>query len=155
MRSSLLIARQPADSTPRDVKKAPFVELFGQRLQGVISSGSDIQRVYVSFFEAGTLNYSCSTNNNRPCGGLYGAPCSHLQELLDEAIAQYGIERVVRFLRPPGDPAQFQHARAIFMRCNQVVSAPAADIFSRFLGHLELLELPQQDTPLHAMAWFG
>ncbi|MGK0290957.1 MAG: hypothetical protein ACI86H_002421 [bacterium] len=48
----------------RNIKKVPFVELFNHRLQGVVSSGSDISRVYVSFFEAETLNYYCSTNNN-------------------------------------------------------------------------------------------
>ncbi len=94
-------------------QKVPFVELLGQRLQGVVSSGSDIQRVYVSFIEAGTLNYWCSTNNNRPCGGLRGSPCNHLQELVGEAIVQHGIERVVAFLRIPGDPAQLQSARDI------------------------------------------
>src|SRR3712207_6499823 len=105
---SSLFPQQSAELAPRDVKKVPFVELFDQRLQGVVSSGSDIQRVYVSFFDAGSLNYACSTNNNRPCGGLRGSPCNHLQELLEEAVAQYGIERVVRFLRLSGDPAQFQ-----------------------------------------------
>ncbi len=59
----------------RNIKKVPFVELFHGRLQGVVSSGSDIKRVYVSFFEAGTHDFYCSTNNNRPCGGLGGYPC--------------------------------------------------------------------------------
>src|SRR3712207_2856086 len=114
MQSSLFTQQHP-ELAPRDVKKVPFVELFDQRLQGVVSSGSDIQRVYVSFFEAGSLNYTCSTNNNRPCGGLRGYPCNHLQELLDEAIAQYGIDHVVRFLRLPGDTGQFQTARDILL----------------------------------------
>ena len=33
---------------PRTVKKVPFVELYSGRLQGVISSGSDENRVYVA-----------------------------------------------------------------------------------------------------------
>jgi hypothetical protein len=154
MQSSLSTHQHP-ELAPRDVKTVPFVELFDQRLQGVVSSGSDIQRVYVSFFEAGSLNYACSTNNNRPCGGLRGYPCSHLQELLAEAIAQYGIERVVRFLRLPGDPAQFQSMPHILRHVGQPVGDPAANIFSRFLSHLALLELPSQSTPLPTMAWFG
>jgi hypothetical protein len=152
--SSLPPPQAPGLGEARDVKKVPFVELLNRRLQGVISSGSDIQRVYVSLFEAGTLNYSCSTNNNRPCGGLRGYPCNHLQELLQEAIVQYGIERVVAFLRVPGDPAQLQTARDVLAHKGQAVSEPASDIFSRFLSDLQLLELPPYTGPLHTMAWF-
>src|SRR5918995_7473706 len=54
---------------PRRLAKVPFVELADGRLQGVVSSGSDVGRVYVSSIAAGTHAYSCSTNNNRPCGG--------------------------------------------------------------------------------------
>jgi hypothetical protein len=154
MHSSLSIQPPSSAAEPRDVKKVPFVELFDRRLQGVVSSGSDIQRVYVSFFEAGTLNYGCSTNNNRPCGGLRGYPCNHLQELLGAAIGQYGVERVVKFLRLPGDAAQFPTARTILGRAGQAVGDPAGAIFSRFLGQLELLELPPESAPLHALAWF-
>lgn len=154
METSLLVQRAAAPAA-RDVKKVPFVELFDRRLQGVVSSGSDIQRVYVSFFEAGTLNYACSTNNNRPCGGLRGYPCSHLQELLAQAIAQYGLNQVVRFLRPPGDLARYKSEYEIIARAGQMTSDPAADIFSRFLSHLELLELPAHNGPLHTAAWFA
>lgn len=151
--ASSLLPRSAASGT-RDVKKVPFVELFDRRLQGVVSSGSDIERVYVAFFEVGTLNYSCSTNNNRPCGGLRGSPCNHLIELLDEAITQYGIERVVRFLQLPGDPAQYPHARAMLAQRGQAVNEATGGIFSRFLGNLELLELPPVEGPVHALAWF-
>ena len=152
--TSLPTARAPSSGEARDVKKVPFVELLGQRLQGVVSSGSDIQRVYVSFFEAGTLNYWCSTNNNRPCGGLRGTPCGHLHELLQEAIAQYGIERVVAFLRIPGDPAQIQSVRDILQHSGHMAHEAAGDIFSRFLSDLQLLELPADTGPLHTMTWF-
>ena len=89
---------------PRKLAKVPFVELADGRLQGVVSSGSDIERVYVSSFAAKTHVYSCSTNNNRPCGGLRGAPCKHLQTLLDEAVLQYGDERVIRYLNIEAEP---------------------------------------------------
>ena len=36
-----------APSRPRKVKDVPYVELFGGRVQGVVSSGSDENRVYV------------------------------------------------------------------------------------------------------------
>src|SRR3954469_7743328 len=79
---------------PRKLAKVPFVEMADGRLQGVVSSGSDISRVYVSSITAGTHTYNCSTNNNRPCGGLYGDMCKHLRSLVDEAVLQYGLDRV-------------------------------------------------------------
>ena len=136
----------------RDVKKVPFVELFGNRLQGVVSSGSDIARVYVSYFEIRTLDYSCSTNNNRPCGGLRGSPCNHLRELLGEAIAEYGLERVAQFLQIPGDPVNSE--REILGRVGRARTEFAADIFSRFLNDLALLENRESNVPLYTMAWF-
>lgn len=66
---------------PRKLAKVPFVEMADGRLQGVVSSGSEIGRVYVSSIAAGTHDYNCSTNNNRPCGGLCGSPCKHLRAL--------------------------------------------------------------------------
>ena len=48
----------------RNVKKVPFLELKNNRLQGVVSSGSDIMRVYVSFIQAGDFQFNCRTNNN-------------------------------------------------------------------------------------------
>jgi len=139
----------------RDVKKVPFVELYDGRLQGVVSSGSDIQRVYVSFFEAGTRNFSCSTNNNRPCGGLGGSyPCNHLRELLGEAIEQYGVARVAAFLGMPGDLGQYQQPHDILRALGSSTRADSGTIFSRFLGDLALLELPADSAPLHTTAWF-
>jgi hypothetical protein len=139
----------------RDVKKVPFVELVDGRLQGVVSSGSDIQRVYVSFFEVGTLNFSCSTNNNRPCGGANASPCGHLRELLEEAIAQYGFEAVVKFLRLPGDTAQITTAHDILIqRGRRAPDQAGSTIFTRFLSDLQALEAPASDAPLHEMSWF-
>ena len=82
----------------RDVREVPFVELQGGRVQGVVSSGSDPQRVYVSFVESRTGDYYCCTNNNRPCGGLRGAPCKHIPEMVDEAIRQFGAAAVAAYL---------------------------------------------------------
>jgi len=155
MASSLSNSSIPSSDDKRDVKKVPFVELFGDRLQGVVSSGSDIERVYVSYFEAGTLNYCCNTNNNRPCGGLRGYPCNHLRELLHEAVNQYGLESVIHFLRVPGDLTHIQSEHDIVGRAGRATGEFAGEIFSRFLSDLELLELPSTQTPLLGMNWFN
>jgi hypothetical protein len=153
--SSFSTSLDRAKDEKRDVKKVPFVELFNQRLQGIVSSGSDIERVYVSYFDASTLNYCCSTNNNRPCGGLRGYPCNHLRELLQEAVIQFGMETVVRFLKIPGDASQIKTGNDILGRTGRDTGQFAGEIFSRFLNDLELLEHPATATPLPAMTWFN
>lgn len=92
-------ARVIPPARPRKLAKVPFVELADGRLQGVVSSGSDIGRVYVSSVAAGTYAFACSTNNNRPCGGARGSFCNHIGALINEAVLQYGAERVVRYLK--------------------------------------------------------
>ncbi|MFI1194567.1 hypothetical protein ACH4T9_15100 [Micromonospora sp. NPDC020750] len=139
---------------PRKLAKVPFVELADGRLQGVVSSGSDIERVYVSSIAAGSHGFNCSTNNNRPCGGLRGAPCKHLHALLDEAVLQYGVERVGRYLRidvTDGARTGADLARRLDGHHEQT---PAAVVFSRFLRHLAYLELPATDGPLPELHWF-
>jgi hypothetical protein len=136
---------------PRKLAKVPFVELADGRLQGVVSSGSDIARVYVSSITAGTHGFNCSTNNNRPCGGLGGSsPCKHLRALADEAVLQYGLDRVARYLRVEvGDGEDL-------VSCLRGAreSAPAAVVFSRFLRHLAYLELPDTTAPIPELHWF-
>ena len=138
---------------PRKLAKVPFVELADGRLQGVVSSGSDIERVYVSSFAAKTHVYSCSTNNNRPCGGLRGSPCKHLQTLLDEAVLQYGSERVIRYLNIDAEPGTGTWELIRAMK-GQQESAPAATVFSRFLHHLAYLEVPGGVDQLPELHWF-
>ncbi|HET9655498.1 MAG TPA: hypothetical protein VFP72_09095 [Kineosporiaceae bacterium] len=136
---------------PRKLAKVPFVELAEGRLQGVVSSGSDIARVYVSSITAVEHGLSCSTNNNRPCGGLRGAaPCKHLQALLVEAELQYGTARVARYLRI--EVAQGQD----LLSGLHPSTAPnqAAQVFSSFLRHLTYLELPASTDPLPELHWF-
>jgi hypothetical protein len=136
---------------PRKLAKVPFVELADGRLQGVVSSGSDIERVYVSSIGAGTHGLSCSTNNNRPCGGLRGAhPCKHLQALLDEAELQYGRERVARYLRIDLDEG-VPLAQGLKARHEPT---PAATVFSGFLRHLAYLERPGTTDPIPELHWF-
>jgi hypothetical protein len=137
---------------PRKLAKVPFVELAEGRLHGVVSSGSDISRVYVSSITAGEHGLSCNTNNNRPCGGLSGAAaCNHLRALVDAAVAQYGPERVARYLKSevpsPGDD---------LWTGLHPTAAPghAAEVFSSFLRHLAYLELPSTTEPLPELQWF-
>ena len=137
---------------PRKLAKVPFVELADGRLQGVVSSGSDIERVYVSSIVAGTLTYHCSTNNNRPCGGLRGTPCKHLMSLVDEAVLQYGYERVGRYLGV--DLVEVPDEYTLMNSLGGHEPSAAATVFSRFLRHLAYLELPGSDEPLPELQWF-
>ncbi|MFG1878740.1 hypothetical protein ACGFIV_28230 [Sphaerisporangium sp. NPDC049003] len=135
---------------PRKLAKVPFVELADGRLQGVVSSGSDVARVYVSSITAGTHTYDCSTNNNRPCGALHGSPCKHLHALAGEAVLQYGLDRVARYLRvevPEG-------GRLMSCLNGAPERTPAAVVFSRFLRHLAYLEVPDSTDPLAELHWF-
>lgn len=137
----------------RKLAKVPFVELADGRLQGVVSSGSDIERVYVSAIDARTHAYHCSTNNNRPCGGLSTAPCKHLNLLAGEALVQYGTARVARYLGV--DPAGLERGADLLHRLSgRHQPIPAAAVFSSFLRHLSYLELSGSIEPLAELHWF-
>ncbi|PBC75418.1 hypothetical protein BX265_0073 [Streptomyces sp. TLI_235] len=151
-------ARVVPPARPRKLAKVPFVELADGRLQGVVSSGSDIERVYVSSVAAGDFAFACSTNNNRPCGGARGSFCNHIGALITEAVLQYGAERVGRYLRVE-TAAEETHAAGIAaaMRGTRPPAADkgaAAQVFSRFLRHLAYLELAATTAPLPEMQWF-
>ncbi len=140
---------------PRKVNKVPFVELYAGRLQGVVSSKSDIRRVYVSYFEAGNGNFYCSTNNNRVCGGLRGRPCKHLQELLDEALLQFGAERIINYMGLDLDPAKVSRGHDLLPGFKGGAhKVEAGMVFSRFLTYLSYVSLPPTAAPIPEMAWF-
>ena len=147
-----LIANPPTPAL-RTVKNVPFVEFWSGRLQGVVSSGSDIKRVYVAFLEAGSGDYYCCTNNNRPCGGLRGAPCKHIQTMVHEAILQFGAPTVAAYL---GLDGAHQKAQDILMaqRGNPKKDAPGM-VFSRFLNYLRYCELEAKPGTVYAMDWFS
>ncbi|MFD0344479.1 hypothetical protein ACFVH0_38400 [Streptomyces sp. NPDC127117] len=151
-------ARVIAPARPRKLAKVPFVELADGRLQGVVSSGSDIGRVYVSSVAASTYTFACSTNNNRPCGGARGSFCNHIRALINEAVLQYGAERVARYLRvepADGEPSAQTIAHDMgAARPPQGDTQAAAPVFSRFLRHLAYLELTPTTAPLPEMQWF-
>ncbi|MFI9526136.1 hypothetical protein [Micromonospora rosaria] len=146
--------RVVAPARARKLAKVPFVELADGRLQGVVSSGTDIERVYVSSVTATTHAYHCSTNNNRPCGGLRGAPCKHLHALADEAVVQYGVDRVARYLRVEVDDTVATGRQVLSRMDTRHEPTPAAVVFSRFLRHLAYLELPASPAPLPELQWF-
>jgi hypothetical protein len=144
-------ARVLPPARPRKLAKVPFVELADGRLQGVVSSGSDAGRVYVSSVQAGSYAFACSTNNNRPCGGARGAFCNHILAMINEAVVQYGAERVVRYLRVEvgGElTAQAIGMAMMDVRPAQGDTGAAATVFSQFLRHLAYLELVPTTAPL-------
>ncbi len=152
------MARVVLPARPRKLAKVPFVELADGRLQGVVSSGSDIGRVYVSSIAAGTYAFACSTNNNRPCGGARGAFCNHLRALVTEAVLQYGPERVARYLKVDAVEKEADAPTLLSAmtatRPAQGDAAAAAPVFNRFLRHLAYLELEPTAAPLPEMQWF-
>jgi hypothetical protein len=150
--TALIPHSEPASN--RDVDTVPFVELSGDRVQGVVSSGSDVERVYCAFLEAGTGAHYSSTNNNRPDAGTD----KRLRWLLEEAVKQFGAERVARYLQLPGDPAQLtnlaQILQAVYRLRGPRKSEPAGAVFSRFLNYLRFVELEAAAGPVPEMAWF-
>ena len=138
----------------RTVKKVPFVELFSGRVQGVVSSGSDVKRVYVSFLEADTGNYYCCTNNNRPCGGLRGSPCKHIHLMIDEAILQFGTQNVTTYLGLSGDDASLDAQSIVSQLLGDELKESPGVVFSRFLTYLRYCELETPDGSVPEMSWF-
>jgi len=137
----------------RDVDTVPFVELFNNRVQGVVSASSDPNRVYCAFLEAGTGNYYSSTNNNRPDAGM----SKRMGWLLEEAVKQFGVLRVARYLQVPGDPAKITSYHDIMsqlMRRGRMKQEPAGTVFARFLNYLRHVELPSGTGPMPEMTWF-
>lgn len=53
-----------------ELPDVPFLELSEGRLQGVVSSESQAERVYASSISAGDHGLSCCSNDDLRCGGL-------------------------------------------------------------------------------------
>lgn len=149
------VVLRPVREKARNVKKVPFVELHGNRVQGVVSSGSDIERVYVAWLEAKTFNFYCSTNNNRPCGGMGSAPCKHIHEMVEEAFLQYG-EELPTFLGVKNDDPSASHRVSMWMANSggAQTKEPAGTVFSRFLSFLSYCELQARPGSCQEMSWF-
>jgi hypothetical protein len=137
-----------------DVDTVPFVEMADGKLRGVVSSGSDIERVYCAFIEAGSLAYYSGTNNNRPDAGT----AKRLGWLLEAAVAQFGVEAVARFLKLPVDPAKMKKygdIHVVVLSKGRQRPEPSGEIFARFLGYLRQVELTCEPGPVPEMAWFA
>jgi hypothetical protein len=151
--SDTALVPHPEPASSRDVDTVPFVELADGRVQGVVSASSDVERVYCAFLEAGTGVHYSSTNNNRPDAGTE----KRMRWLVEEAVKQYGAERIARYLEVPGDPANFKDASSILgalLRRGGRRAEPAGVVFSRFLNYLRFLELESAGGPVPEMAWF-
>ncbi len=137
---SIGILTQPS-SRKSGVKKVPYVEFHDNKIQGVVSSGSSIERVYVCVLDFNKNTFTCHTNNNRPCGGLRGSMCSHLSSLMSNAkdieeIRNLGLLNNTYNLRQDG-------------------SARYSEVFTRFQERLRFLELDEtQQESIPETRWF-
>lgn len=141
------------DMEERDIEQVPFVELADGRLQGVVSSGSDVERVYCAYIQAGDLGYHSSTNNNRPDAGT----AKRIRWLVEAACSQFGAERVARYLQIDADgakPTTSDTIAATIARKGRPTGSPFGEIFSRFLAYLRFVERTCAAGPLPEMAWF-
>ena len=136
---SLGILNPPSYRTS-GVKKVPYVEYHDNKIQGVVSSGSSIERVYVCVLDFNKNTFTCHTNNNRPCGGLRGSMCSHLSALLSNArkvdsIKQHDVINKIHLLIQDG-------------------SARYPEVFTRFQEKLKFLEIEDAGVSIPETRWF-
>ena len=152
---SASVLKTQAPLKKRKLYDVPFVELYGRRVHGVVTASSDPGRVYVCFFEAGTTDFSCSTNNNRRCAGLGGRGCKHLYKMLEEAALQYGVERVARHLELTNELPTNATGKSLqaYLKGKEL-SMQTGVGFSRFLSYLRFVELPPTTAPIPEMSWF-
>jgi len=134
----------PRNTTPRrnyKIKKVPFMEFRDNKIQGVVSSGSSVERVYVCVINLEDKTFTCHTNNNRPCGGLRERMCSHIKALLDVALRNQETELLFMqydfdFFDPDG-------------------SRRYSDVFTRFQEQLHFLEIKMDEKEnFPEMNWF-
>lgn len=146
-----VIARPRVAGKKRNLGTVPFVELQAGRVQGIVASSSDWERVYCSFIDSNG-DYYCSTNNNRRCGGL-GGPCKHIASMVDQAVLAFGAADLASCLKL--EPSQCGSARAVFgARRGSEKKEPAGVVFSRFVHDLRYTELSPSNDPLPELTWF-
>ncbi|MDH5401377.1 MAG: hypothetical protein OEZ01_05525 [Candidatus Heimdallarchaeota archaeon] len=126
----------------RNIKKVPFLEIRNNRLQGVVSSGSDIRRVYVCVIDNNNNTFSCHTNNNRKCGGLDTQyVCSHLSALISQAN-----------LRSEEDEKFDTLASTTNKQGDTKARYP--EVFARFQHYLKYLQMEATIESIPEMEWF-
>lgn len=149
------VVRSPVTQGRRTVKKVPFVELAGGRVQGVISSGSDIKRVYVAWLEADTGKFYCCTNNNRPCGGQRADGCKHLHQMINEAMLQFSPATVATYLGLSPDDDLCDAVQLTSQLTMTLEKESPGVVFSRFLSYLRYCELSAPSGSVPEMNWFA
>jgi len=136
-----IISRSIPPKRTYKINKVPFIEFKDNKIQGVVSSGSSVERVYVCVINLEDKTFTCHTNNNRPCGGLRRDMCSHLRALLSVA-------------------EQNKETASLVERCNfYYYSADGqrrySEVFTRFQEQIKVLEIElgeKENFP--EMSWF-
>ena len=79
----------------------------------------------------------------------------HLISMIDEAVVQYGVERVARGLKLNVDTTKLSRGGDILRHVTGAKTKEEASIvFSRFLSYLSYVEYPGSQEPMPEMSWF-
>ena len=74
---------------------------------------------------------------------------------IDEAVVQYGVERVARGLKLSVDTSSMSRGSDILRHVTGAKTKEEASIvFSRFLSYLSYVEYPGSSEPMPEMSWF-
>ncbi|MGG6263134.1 hypothetical protein ACQ4M3_07630 [Leptolyngbya sp. AN03gr2] len=150
MESSLLPQQISLTNHRRNLASVPYTVLNNEGLSGVVSSGSDEHRVYISGINANNFTYYCATNNNRRCGGLRSGPCKHIQTLVRESCQIYSLEQIEQALKTPHS---IRGSSSILNLASSEVKA-GGSTFSQFLAALSSLNASPPIDPVAEMSWF-
>lgn len=127
----------------------PFLELSEGRLQGVVASESQRTRIYASSVTAASVTagehgLNCRSNEHQPCGGLgEKTPCRHIEAMLAQAVKEFGVQRVARYLGIEVADGQTLGSAL------HPTSGPshAVEVFESFMRHMTYLQVPVSDRP--------
>ena len=141
----------------RDVREVPFVELAGGRVQGVVSSGSDIAAgLCLVRASPGPATTTAARTTTGRAAGSAGLRASTSPTMVDEAILQFGAAAVAAYLGVSGDGRSVDDAP---QRCSGLLRARSGRsrpgvVFSRFLNYLRYCELRHRPGTVLEMSWF-
>ncbi|MEM6928005.1 MAG: hypothetical protein AAF602_13825 [Myxococcota bacterium] len=139
--------------SPPEVPLVPFVELFDDRLQGVVAASGALDRVHVTLVEAHTGHWACSTGH-QPCPHTIedAGPCAHVHALVASAVDDFGAERIAHFL---GHPALREEPwRLVAALAGEPLDDDGTTVFARFLDYLRYVQLPSGIQPPSGLVWF-
>ena len=136
----LSVVRVAPPIRPRKLAKVPFVELADGRLQGVVSQRFG-HRARLRLVDRGRVRTRSLQHQQQPAvRRAWRLALQAPEALVDEAVLQYGVERVARYLRV--ESAGERDGLVAAPTAGSISRTPAAPVFSRFLRHLAYLELP-------------